>query len=303
MEKEIIEKYKKAGKIAANILQNCKSFLKPGTKLIEVAEWIENEIIRNKGEVAFPVNISINNVAAHYTPDFNDTTTFKEGDMVKIDIGVHVDGYIGDTAATFVVGKPTELDKKLIETCKKALKEAVKIVSPGLRISEIGEVIEAVASEAGFKPIRNLTGHGLERFNLHAEPQILNIKNELPYVLTEGQVIAIEPFITNGSGIVKEGEETLIFSIYFSKPVRNIDARKILTFGNERYGLPFAKRWVMERLKLSEVRFRIALRELEKRNLIYSYPILKDIEGCKIAQFEHTIIVLEKPIITTLTEP
>ncbi len=301
MDEEILKKYLKAGKIAAKVRDSVKRFMKPGVKLVEIADWVESEI-RKEAEIAFPVNISINNIAAHFTPDLNDAKMLKERDMVKIDIGVHVDGYIADTAKTFFVGNPSETEREMMKVNKKVLKEAIKIVKPGLPVNRIGELIESIVKETEFKVIRNLTGHGLDRFNLHAEPQILNIRNESSYVLKEDDVIAIEPFVTNGSGLVNESDTELIFSVFSPVVTRNQDARKIIEFGLKRNGLPFAKRWILRIFNMSEVRFRLALRDLKMKNGIYTYPVLKDIEGCKISQFEHTIIVREKPIVTTLAE-
>lgn len=299
MDKEILEKYKKAGRIAAEVRDSCVKLLKPGARLLEIAEWIENEILKRRGEIAFPVNISINNIAAHFTPDWDDKRVLNDGDMVKVDIGVHVDGYIGDTALTVFIGESSEEEKKMIKVNQEVLEKVIKIIKPGTNLQEIGELIQTTVEQAGFKPIRNLTGHGLERFNLHAEPQILNIKNNLEYKLSEGQVIAIEPFVTNGSGIVEDSGQELIFAVFNPTPTRNVDARKITQFGIERLGLPFAKRWIINLFKMTDIRFRLALRELKIRNGIYVYPVLRDVEGCKVSQFEHTVIVLDKPIVTT----
>ncbi|MCD6381523.1 MAG: type II methionyl aminopeptidase [Candidatus Aenigmarchaeota archaeon] len=300
MDKEILESYKKAGKIAAYVRDGCKNIMKPGTKLVEIADWVEGEILRRGAEIAFPVNISINHVAAHYTPDWNDETELKEGDMVKIDVGVHVNGYIGDTARTYYIGTPTEEEKKMMEINKTVLKKAIEILRPGLKISEIGNLVGKIAEESGFKIIKNLTGHGLERFDLHSEPQILNFPNNSSYTLSEGQAIAIEPFVTNGSGLVNDTDQELIFSVFHPVATRNMDARKITQFGKERLGLPFAKRWIINGLKMSDVRFRLALRELKMRNGIYTYPVLSEVEGSKVSQFEHTILIFDKPIVTTL---
>jgi len=292
MESEIFDKYLEAGKIASYVREESKKLVKPGESLLKIAESIE-EMIKNKGgKPAFPVNISLNDIGAHYTPSKNDKTTIGEGDVVKIDIGVHIDGYIGDTAYTIVFDPKYE---KLKEASEKALEEALKLCKPNTLLSDISTKIEETIKSFGFKPVANLTGHGLERFNLHAEPQIPNIKFISDYRLKEDQVIAIEPFATNGAGLIKESEPILIFAIG-SGPVRNQDARSIIKFGEQFNGLPCAERWIPID---SLVKIKIALRELRERNIIYDYPVLKEIEKGIITQAEHTIIIKDEPIITT----
>ena len=216
----------------------------------------------------------------------------KEGDIVKIDIGVHVDGYIGDTALTISLGEQEDL----LEASKKALYEAINLVRPGVKIKEIGEVIQKTIEDFGFKPIRNLTGHGLKRFDIHADPQIPNIKIDSNEELKEDDVIAIEPFASNGNGFVRDLEDVRIFSIIENEnKIRSPEAREIYAFGMKRYGLPFASRW----LNMPYIKFRIGLKELLLKNMIYPYYVLVEKEGALVSQFEHTIIVKDKPIIIT----
>ena len=296
MEPDEREKYLEAGKIAAKVREESKNMIKPGVKLLDVAERIEQRIRELGGEPAFPVNISVNHIAAHYTPEANDTSVFNEGDLVKIDIGVHIDGYIGDTAVSVLIGNDEEA-KRLIEASETALKKAIEAVKPGTNVGEIGGIIEKTVTEFGFKPVRNLTGHGLARFDLHAPPQIPNVGIESAYELKKGEVIAIEPFATTGSGFVREEERTMIFTITSANLMtRNFEARRILEFAAKRGFLPFTKRW----LNLDEIKLRFALRELMIKNVLYEYPVLSDVKGCKVAQAEHTIIVDEQPVITTL---
>lgn len=297
MEKEVFENYVKSGKIACRVREDAMKMIKPGVKLLEVADFVEESIIVLGGDIAFPVNISVNNVAAHFTPSVSDQTIFKEGDMVKLDIGVHVNGYIGDTATTVYLGND-EKERQIVEASKKALEEALKMAKPGVRVSDIGESVEKIITGFGFKPISNLTGHGLEQFNLHAEPQIPNVKINSSYVLKEDQVIAIEPFASSGSGFVRDSGQTLIYMLLYPQPARNQEARQIMNMVSERNGLPFASRWI----EISDIKLRLAMKELKMRNAIHEYPILKDTDGCKISQHEHTVIVMDKPVITTISE-
>lgn len=294
MDEEILEKYKKAGRIAAKVRDESKSLVKPGKNILELAEEIERRIIALGGEIAFPVNIGINNIAAHYTPEKGDEILLKEGDIIKIDIGVHVDGYIGDTAITISLGGHEDL----LEASRKALNEAIKILRPGIKTNEISYVIQKIIESFGFKVISNLTGHGLERFNIHAEPQIPNIVTSENYTLKEDEVIAIEPFATTGDGFVKDLKEARIFSILMGKRqmLRSKEAREIYSFGIKRNGLPFTSRW----LDLSKIKFRFGIKELEMKDMIYPYYILSERNNALVSQFEHTIIIKDKPIVTTI---
>ena len=290
---EEIETYKKAGRIAAEVKEEVKRILKPGVKILTVAEFIEKKIKEKGASCAFPPNISINEIAAHYTPRFNDDITIKPGDLVKIDIGVHIDGYIGDLAFTYCSEK-----NDLVKVSETVLSEVIKIIRPGVTVSEIGETIEETARENGFGVIVNLTGHTIDRYVFHGEPSIPNVRNNINYAFNEGDIIAIEPFITEGNGHVRESGSPEIFRFLQRKPVRSKEARQIITLVEEKYkSLPFAKRWLHE--KFSPVKLSLALKQLEEVGAIESYPPLKEIENKKIAQAEHTIIVSEKPIVTT----
>ncbi|MEM7819804.1 MAG: type II methionyl aminopeptidase [Candidatus Aenigmatarchaeota archaeon] len=302
MEEEILQKYLLAGKIASEVREESKKIVEPGIKLLKLAEKIETLIKEKGGLPAFPVNISINDIAAHYTPTNIDEKTIKESDVIKIDIGVHVDGYIGDTAFTIAFD---DKYNDLIRASEEALKNAIELCKPGTLLSNISTTIEETIKSFGFKPISNLTGHGLERYNLHAEPQILNVKFSSNYRLKENQIIAIEPFATNGAGLVKESGDVFIFMLVNKLPVRNFDARKIVDFAEQYNGLPFTERWLMTNeaksfgIPDSLFKIRIALKELRERGIIYDYPVLKDAKFGLVSQSEHTIIVKDEPIVTT----
>lgn len=295
MDKEILDKYIEAGRIAAEIREASKTLVKIDAKILDIAEKIETLIKEKGAEPAFPVNISINEIAAHYTPMRKDEAKIKSGDVVKIDIGVHIDGYVGDTAYTVAFD---EKYSKLVGASEAALAEAIRLCRPDTRLSDISAKIEETIKAFGYKPISNLTGHGLDAYDLHAEPQIPNIKFSSNYKLKENQVIAIEPFATDGYGMIKESEPTLIFRLMGRGPVRNQDARAIMNFAEAFNGLPFAERWIpIESL----VKIRIAMRELRERGIIYDYPVLREVKNGVISQAEHTVIVKDEPIVTTRT--
>jgi len=287
MEKEVLEKYEKAKSISDNIMPFAKNLLKENSKILEIAEKIEEKIKSLGGEVAFPVNISINENAAHYTPDINDSIKLKADDLVKVDVGTHIDGYICDRAFTTCIGKKTH---PLIEASERGLKEALKAIKPGVKVLEISEIVEETITQLGFNPIYNLCGHGLEQYNQHAPPMIPNGKNTIQYIINENHVIAMEVFATNGSGIVKESSPTLIYKFSQVKPVRFWEARKILEKTIKDFkGLPFAKRWLTK--ITTPIKIDFALKQLLDVDAIIGYPILKEETNGLVAQTEETIIV------------
>ncbi len=294
MEKEAFDNCIKAGKIVAETEKELRKKLKPGMKIIEIAEYVESSIIEHGGRSAFPVNISINEIAAHYTPSHDDKRVIKEGELVKIDMGAHIDGYIADRAFTYCSEK-----NRLISSVEKALDKAIGIIRPGLRVSEIGAEIEESVKGDDLGLIINLTGHGLGRYKFHGDYSIPMVKNDTKHILREGEVIALEPFVLESSGHVKEAEGAVeIYRYSRDRPVRLLEARQILGMAREEYAaLPFARRWLMKRF--SPVKVSLALRQLESVNAIERYPVLREVQNRPIAQAEHTIIVSREPIVTT----
>jgi methionyl aminopeptidase len=198
-----IDKFREAGRIAAHCRRLAAERIKPGVTIREVTEGIEAEIRRLGAEPGFPAQSSRNYVAAHYCSPPDDTQRYEVGDCVKVDLGVHVDGYIADTALTVDLS----IDGRwhaLIQSSAKALEAAIATVGPGVPVHEVGAAIERAITERGFKPVRNLTGHGLARWLVHCAPQIPNVGDHGDAVLREGQVIAIEPFATDGRGYIQE---------------------------------------------------------------------------------------------------
>lgn len=294
MDKDILEKYKKAGAIAKQALVFGKGLIKENAKVLDIAEAVEKKIIELGGKPAFPVNISINEIAAHYTPKVNDSLVINENDYVKLDVGAHVDGYIGDTACTVRISG----SDMLIKCSEKMLENALEMFVPGRKISEIGEAIEKTAKDFGLNPVRNLTGHGLSQYDLHAGIVIPNIKVDTRIILKEGDVFAVEPFCTAGAGMIKDSEPTLIFKYMKDTPVRMIEAKKILNMSKNTFkSLPFAIRWIKG---MSEIKIAMALKQLVSSGALHPYHTLKEISNSPVAQSEHTVIVAKEPIITTL---
>ena len=284
---EIVKKYEMSKKISDTVINLAKNLIKENVKILEVAEKIEEEIKNLGGSPAFPVNISINDNAAHYTPDINDPMILKNGDLVKVDFGVHVDGYIWDRAFSLIIGNEKN---ELIKASERAVENALKAIKPGIKVCEISEIIENTINEFDLKPIYNLSGHGLERFVQHAEPSIPNCKNNIQEEIKEGQVIAIEVFTTNGIGLVKESSQVLIYKYEKDRPSRLWEARKILERAkNEFMKMPFAKRWVRD--IASGAKLELILKQLVDSGALRSYPVLREESGCLVAQTEETVIV------------
>jgi len=293
MDKEILEKYIRAGRICAEIKDELSEILKPGASLLSIAGAVDRKIHEKGVKPAFPVNISVNEIAAHYTPSANDEKVIKQGDLVKIDIGVHVDGYMGDMAFTYCSEQ-----NALIECSDECVQAAIDIIKPGITVSEISKAIENVVKEHGLGIIVNLTGHTLERYVFHGSPSIPNVSNNSNYKFKEGDVIALEPFVTSSNGYVKDSGNVEIYRFLMDRPVRLAEARKILELAKTQYHeLPFAKRWLYK--YFSPIKVSLALRQLEFAGALESYPVLKEIEGKPVAQSEHTIIVMDEPIVTT----
>lgn len=286
-----MEDWIKAGKIAAECLNYACSIAKPGIKLLEIAEKTEALIKEKGGKPAFPVNLSLNHIAAHYAPSTDDETIFTENDILKIDVGVHVNGCIGDTAKT--VGN----NKELIQATEDALNAAIPLCTPGRELHEIGKAIGDAISAKGFMSIRNLSGHGISEYKLHSGISIPNYDNADKRTLREGQIIAIEPFATNGSSSkVAEGKQSGIYCLMAAKPVRDMNTRKMIAYIAKEYNtLPFAGRWIEKDFQ----RARYLIPFLAREGVLHSYPQLYESSKGLVSQAEHTVIVREKPTITT----
>jgi len=283
---ELLEHFRKAEKISTEVIQFAKPLVKADDKILDIAETIENKIRELGGKPAWPVNISINEIAAHYTPEINDTIVLKEGDLVKVDVGVQVNGCPWDRAFTVCVGKKSH---PLIEASQKALDEALKTMKTGTKVFEISEVTETTVSNLGFNVVRNLSGHGISQYHQHAHPMIPNSRNTIQDALESGKVYAMEVFSTNGSGVVIESSPTGIFKYHEDKPVRLWEGRKILDIAKKDFDqLPFCKRWIKD---ISPVKLDMALRQLAEVGAIETYPPLKEKSNGLVAQTEETVII------------
>ncbi len=288
MDKEIVGKYRKAGKIAGEAREYGISLVKENTLLLDVAEKTEKYIIEKGAKPAFPVNIGINDVAAHYTPRHDDKSFFRKGDVVKIDVGAHVDGYIGDTAGTVEVG--TNRYKNMIKASKEALSVAVELIKPDVGLSVVGAGIETTIRSYNFVSIENLTGHSLKQYRLHAGKSVPNISNDVKEKIKKDDVLAVEPFATNGAGRVGGRIMGNIYRLAMDREPGTENGKKLLKYVKENFGvLPFAERWCRDKVDNAE----IVLRKLMRAMIITGYPVLREINKGIVTQAEHTVIVTE----------
>ncbi|MEM3440193.1 MAG: type II methionyl aminopeptidase [Candidatus Bathyarchaeia archaeon] len=287
---EQYEKYRMAGRIASRIKDLLRNSVEEGSLALEICEKVEGWIVELGGRPAFPCNIGINEVAAHFTPGPDDETRIPEGSIVKLDFGVHVDGYISDNAVTYVFNPKYE---HLRIAAEEALHSATDAIRAGLRASEIGAIIEREIIRYGCKPVRDLTGHRMDRYTIHAGKSLPNVPTINGSRILEGEVYAIEPFTTISSGagtVIGRGGQ--IYRLVKEKGVRDRRAEEVLDFIRREYkGLPFAQRWILgTRFPMDYIE---AWRELEKKRCIAPYPVLVEASGSPVAQSEHTVIVLK----------
>ncbi|MCB9899248.1 MAG: type II methionyl aminopeptidase [Planctomycetes bacterium] len=280
-----LDKYREAGRIAATARRQAITQIRPGVKYVDVLDTIEDFIHAQGAELAFPAQVSVNGVAAHDCCGPDDLRTFAEGDVAKVDLGVHVDGCIADTAATADLGDHAAL----LEASRQALEAAIALVKPGRRIKEIGAAIQGTMAALGFKPVSNLTGHGIAPFTIHCSPSIPNVPEGASGELKEGMMICIEPFATTGSGYVAEAGKAEVFGAR-----RKLKAPKHVEQGVvdqilERRGLPFSRREIAR--KHGTAAAEKALKDLLRAGAIFAYPPLVETKPATVAQFEHTMYV------------
>jgi len=287
---DVFQKYRRAGKIAAEVREEVKRTLREGTPIIDVCEKIESMIRRKGGKPAFPCNVSVNEVAAHYTSPPGDKRTIPEKSIVKVDIGVHVDGYIADTAVTVCFNSEYE---NLVRVAEEALEKAVGILRHGLSMSRFGSTIQKTIKIRGVKPISNLTGHKIGRYLIHAGKSLPNVSHFSTARVNEGEIYGVEPFTTlpKAAGKVKSGSEAKIFRLSKHKSLKNPYAKQLLNYIRENFQtLPFTERWLQG--CVPQEHHKNAFSELLSSKSLVSYPVFIEASGKPVAQAEHTILVV-----------
>lgn len=290
---EVREKLLKAGSIAKEAREKGIELSEPGSVIYDVVEEVESLIARRGGRPAFPVNIGLNSVAAHYTPPYGDRERFPASGLLKFDVGVEVDGYVADTAASKSLGGAMH---ELVDASRSALESALPLVRPGASLAMIGTTIENVIRGSGYRPISNLMGHSIERYNLHAGFSIYNVaRSDDSTTIPSEIVIAVEPFATDGGGYVVSGKLGNIFSFSRERKLEDPSLQEFQSIIMERYNrLPFAERW------LADVRdWRKKINKLLRLGVLHGYEMLIEGKGGSVSQWEHTLIVSREGVVRT----
>lgn len=299
MDEEVLKAYREAGRIASEVRKEAISVVRVGASVLQICEELEHAIKNKGGILAFPCNICINDVAAHYSSPPNDKLVIPEDALVKVDIGVHVDGYIADTASSIGFNPQHE---DMIRSADEALERAIKMVRSGVKASEVGDAIESTAKRNGFRTVWNLSGHQVGRYMLHTGKSIPNVGRLDGSKLEEGEVYAIEPFTTlpNAVGEIKSGREAYIYRVHKDKPPKDEAARKLFQVIKSRFrNLPFSERWLDNELPSED--FKTAFSTLLSAKSIVGYPVLIEKSGSMVAQAEHTVVVTRDGcVVTTL---
>lgn len=294
-----IDDYIKAGKIASEVRELARKKDWIGKTLYEICETVESEIKSRGGKCAFPVNASLNEIAAHYTAEPNDPKVLSSSDLIKIDLGVQINGYIADTAVSVSYDPESAI---LVDTAEEALKAAMSMVKEGTKSSDIGRTIQKTIMQYNLKPIANLSGHSLEQYTIHAGKSIPNMWSIGSFSLSTKEAYACEPFVTTskGLGFVRDGKTKNIFGLVSRKKTKNEKANKLVDYIWDNFNtLPFALRWLTKDNEEKEAR--TLLEELIKNKIVRAYPVLNEANGQRVAQAEHTFIPTENgAVITTL---
>ena len=283
-----IQDYIKAGKIASEVRENARKKYHVGSTLFDICESIEKEIEQKGGRCAFPVNTSLNDIAAHYTAEPNDGIVVKETDLLKIDLGVQINGYIADTAVTVCYDPNYDY---LVQAAEAALKDAISIMHAGTKSSDVGKAIENTVRQMGGVPIANLSGHSLEQYTIHAGKSVPNVWSIGSFSFLPTEAYACEPFVTtrDGLGFVREGKVRNIFSLATRKRAKDGEANTMIDFIWKKFNmLPFALRWLIP--EWEEEKARLLLNNLVQHKIVRAYPILVEANNQRVAQGEHTCI-------------
>ncbi len=299
LDEESKEFFIEAGQIAGRALNYGCKIMKVGMSIRAVLDKVEEKIIELGGGIAFPAQASFNNFAAHQCFTEDEDVIIKETDVIKLDVGAEFNGFIGDTARTVYFGNDPEIIK-LVESSKKALENAIKLLKPGVTIGEIGKTIQETINSFGFNSIKNLSGHGLGVYEIHDAPTIHNFDSGSEEILEENEMIAIEPFATTGAGFVSNQGEATLFNKEQNKGTRNPFAREALKFIDSLEGVPFSTTQ-LER-KIGKAKTRIALNELKNLEILQEHAPLKERSNGIVSQHEHSFLIGEKTIITTMVD-
>jgi methionyl aminopeptidase len=290
-DKEELEKFRISGKILRETREEMRSYVKERMTILDICQKGEDLIRSKGGKPAFPINVSINEVAAHYTAPPDDRSTIPEGSIAKVDIGVHVDGYVTDTAFTACFNSE---GKAMAATAELALKTIVENIHGDMSLGSIGSLAENTIKNRGFKPISNLTGHSVGRYLIHAGTSIPSVSGYNPNKVKANEIYAIEPFVTLPDAVarVEDNPQTTIYRFLKAKSLKSDAAKKLAKHIEVNFRtLPFAERWLIG--VVSNEKYKEAFQELIRSKSIMGYPVFVEASKKPVAQAEHTLLIKE----------
>ncbi len=290
-----LDSLRKAGTIAKEVKKFMKPKIKVGATGLDIVNAVEGKIKELGGGHAFPANLCINNIAAHYTsPIRDDGLTINEGDLVKLDIGVHVNGFIVDTAFSVNFNDDESL-QNIIQSTEVAVDAAKMMSKPQMNTKEIGKKIESIIKGFKYNPIKELGGHQVERWIVHGKKALPELGNQSGDIMEEGDVFAVEVFASTGEGSVHMTNNSFIYELnpYTGRvPLRRKTSKQLLGYINKNYkSLPFAERWLGKEFRTGVA---FGLQELIKQGKLKTHYVLAESKGTYIAQSEETIIITEE---------
>ncbi len=289
-----LESLRKAGKISKDVKEYIKPRIKVGTSALDIVSITEAKIEELGGLCAFPVNLCINNIAAHYTsPLKDDGLMISADDLVKIDLGVHIEGYIVDTAFSVNFNEDESLEN-IIQSTEVALDAAKMMVKPKVNTKDLGKKIEDIVRGFKYNPIKELGGHQIERWTVHGKKQLPELGSQGGDIMEEGEVFSIEIFASTGEGSVHNTQYSHIyeFNPYSGRvPLRRKASKQLLGYVNKNYKtLPFAERWLGKEFRMGVA---FGLHELVQQGKLQAHFVLAEKKGVYVAQSEETILVTE----------
>ncbi|KAI9755264.1 MAG: Methionine aminopeptidase 2 [Lichina confinis] len=310
MNQDFLKDYRQAAEVHRQVRQWAQKSIKPGQTLTEIAEGIEDGVRALTGHqgleegdnlkagMGFPTGLSLNNCAAHYTPNAGNKMVLAKEDVMKVDFGVHVNGRILDSAFTMTFDPVYD---NLAAAARDATNAGVREAGIDVRMSDIGsaiqEVMESYEVEIGgttfpVKCIRNLNGHSIEQYSIHGLKSVPIVKGGDQTKMEEGEVFAIETFGSTGKGYVRDDMETSHYAKRVDAPMTTLrlsSAKSLLNTINKNFGtLPFCRRYLD---RLGQEKYLLGLNNLVSSGIVEAYPPLCDIKGSYTAQFEHTILL------------
>ncbi|KAJ9078528.1 Methionine aminopeptidase 2 [Entomophthora muscae] len=295
---------RRAAEVHRQVRQYAQKVIRPGMTMIELCETIENgtrALVEENGlaaGVGFPTGCSLNECAAHYTPNPGDTRKLSFGDVCKIDFGVHVNGRIIDSAFTLTFDQRYD---PLLNAVRAATNAGIKEAGIDVRLCEVGAVVQEVMESYEveldgkvypIKPIKNLNGHSISPYHIHSGKTVPVTDNGDNTKMEEGEVFAIETFGTTGKGIIREDSDCSHYMRNTDGPASIFEkprAEALLQSINTHFGtLPFCRRYLD---RAGEKKHLFGLKQLVDADIVTPYPPLVDSRGSYTAQFEHTIIL------------